>query len=31
MKKIKNLLVKLGHAYMKGAAEVYGPMIMRRF
>lgn len=31
MKKIKNLLVKLGRAYIKGATEVYGPMIVRRF
>ena len=31
MKKIKNLLVKLGRAYIRSAAEVYGPMIVRRF
>jgi hypothetical protein len=31
MKKIKNLFKKLGKAYIKGTAEVYGPMIMRRF
>ena len=27
VKKVKNLLRKLGRAYMKGATELYGPMI----
>ena len=31
MKKIKNLLKKISRAYIKGATEVYGPLIVRRF
>jgi len=27
MKKVKNLLKKLGKAYMKGTMELYGPVI----
>ena len=30
-KKVLNLLKKIGRAYMRGAVEVYGPMIDRRF
>jgi len=26
MKKIKNLLKKIGRAYIKGVNEIYGPM-----
>ena len=26
MKKIKNLLKKIGHAYIKGINEIYGPL-----
>lgn len=31
VRKLKNLLKKVGKAYMKGATEVYGPMLNRRF
>ena len=30
-KKILNLLKKIGKAYMKGATEIYGPMLDRRY
>lgn len=26
-RKVKNLLKRLGHAYMRGANELYGPLI----
>ena len=29
MKKIKSVLKKLGNAYMRGIAEVYGPIYYR--